>query len=154
MARACDIYCPLSVDLATAHSCCAEAKAAYLACKPDAEDMLLASLSENEDIPIRDREEEAEKIIQQMIKKEESRAIWRHINATYGIQQMESVREVVGHKDGIDLWHTTQEEVEHYIIDAASQLFCLTEKWSPFRTGPLAKIIGLLGDSEAADKIL
>eukprot|EP00957_Ditylum_brightwellii_P174036 13250611-Ditylum_brightwellii.AAC.1 len=60
---------PLSVDLATARSCRAEAKAAYLACKPNAEDMCLAFLLENEDIPIRDREEEAEKVIQKIIKK-------------------------------------------------------------------------------------
>jgi hypothetical protein len=154
MAKACNITKPLSVDLPTAKCRCAEAKAIYLASKPDAADMRESFMSENENIPLQDREDEADRYLHTTLKKEESRKTWRIINATRGIVKLESVREVTCNKEGIDIRFTDQEEVEKCIIDEVSHRFRLTEQWSPFRTGPLADAVGLLGDSPAADNII
>eukprot|EP00957_Ditylum_brightwellii_P038185 2887030-Ditylum_brightwellii.AAC.1 len=74
MARACGVSRPLSVNLDTTHRWCAEAKAIYLGSKPGAEEMRLFSLSDNNDIPIKDRKDEADQIIQHIIKREESQS--------------------------------------------------------------------------------
>eukprot|EP00957_Ditylum_brightwellii_P085428 6498683-Ditylum_brightwellii.AAC.1 len=52
-ARACGVSKPLSVNTTTACRHCAEAKAIYLSSKPDAEEIRLSFLSDNNDIPIR-----------------------------------------------------------------------------------------------------
>eukprot|EP00957_Ditylum_brightwellii_P022785 1718462-Ditylum_brightwellii.AAC.1 len=72
MAWACRVSRPLSVNLATAFLWCTKAKAIYLGSKPNAEEMQLSFLSNNKDIPLKDREDEADQIIQCIIKREES----------------------------------------------------------------------------------
>eukprot|EP00957_Ditylum_brightwellii_P027336 2066336-Ditylum_brightwellii.AAC.1 len=117
MARACGVSRLLCVNIATACLWCAKAKAIYLSSKPDAKEMRLSFLSDNEDIPIKDREDEADQIIQRIIKRKESQSTWRHINATGDIQRMGSVHKVTSSNGNLQICHTTQEEVEKCIID-------------------------------------
>eukprot|EP00957_Ditylum_brightwellii_P195319 14880867-Ditylum_brightwellii.AAC.1 len=62
-----------------------ETRRSYIDRKPDAADLRLAFLSENEEIPIHNREDEADRLLDTMIKKEEARAVWQHTNACCGV---------------------------------------------------------------------
>jgi hypothetical protein len=105
-------------------------------------------------MPIKDRKDEVDQIIQRIIKREESRSTWHHINATWGIQRMSSVHEVTSSNGHLQILHTTQDEVEKCIINEVSKRFRLTEEWSPFWSSPLATVVGLLGKKETAVQIL
>eukprot|EP00957_Ditylum_brightwellii_P148363 11294770-Ditylum_brightwellii.AAC.1 len=71
-----------------------------------------------------------------------------------GIQRMSIIHEVTSSNGHLQVQHTTQDEVEKCNINEVSKRFHLTEEWSPFQSGPLATVVGLLGQKEAAEQIL
>jgi hypothetical protein len=154
MARALEITAPLSESYDSACYKRTEARILYVDRKPDAADLRLAFLSENEEIPIHDREDEADRLLDMMIKREEARAVWRHINACQGVQHLSSVTKVTESRNGLEIHRSSKSEVERSIISEVSQRFRLTENWSPFRTGPLAEEIGFVAEKGAAEAIL
>jgi hypothetical protein len=145
---------PLSVTLEQAHDNFIEALRTYKKYKPDASVFRYDFLSAKRDDP--NESEENRKAALKLIEKERARDTSRQLKRVKNAPHLGAISKVEVPSEDADSPPTTmdtQDTVEKAIMDAIEERYKLSHQ-SPFLQDPLLSILGLTGNSTAAQQIL